>query len=555
MNISALHIRNQRHSFWKTKNHAVIAPHSIIADKNDTAIFTIAGMQQFIPYLSGQAHPLGNRLADIQHCIRTNDIEEVGDNSHHTMFFMMGNRSLGDYFKNDAITRSYEFLTNKEIGLWLDPRKLAVTAFEWNEDAGQDIETASIWESIGIAPERISFLTAKDNRWSPGPVGPCGPCTEIYYRIGEWEPRGNVKDNENEWMEVWNNVFMEFYRDEKGLRKLEKQNVDTGMWFERLLKVLNNTESPYETELFMPIIRVVEKITDIKYHVPYHEGLGGAELIQSQKQSFRVIADHLRCATFLIAEGVLPSNESRGYVLRRLIRRAYYHIQKLLPPWQGRVGVGLPELSKTILSEVSRVVIEEYSKFEYIDKFLKGKEQVCSETLIKECEQFSRTLQAGETFLYKLFAKYEANKLLKGEDLFMLYDTHGFPLDIAREIAQSQWFKLDEIGFEKEMEAARERSRANTLSGHTKIDRSIHTVGVPATQFLGYTSLEANDIKVLKKIEFPDYNVVMFDTTPCYATMGWQDHDNAVWTDDDGVTRQIFDVQNYNGVYLHFMRR
>lgn len=257
--MSSQEIWNLWNQFRISKQHTLLVPANLIAEKSSTALFTVAGMQPLIPYLSGQKHPLGTRLYNIQPCIRTNDLEEVGDNSHHTMFFMMGNWSLGDYFKPEAVARSREFLTQE---LNLDPRKLAVTVYEGDAEVPADDETVHLWKKNGISQDKISYLSAEDNRWSPGPVGPCGPCTEIYYRIGEGEypsVEDNVKKDDSQWLEIRNNVFMEYYRDENGtLTKLKKQNVDTGMGFERINKVLQKTESPYETDLFMPTIKIIE---------------------------------------------------------------------------------------------------------------------------------------------------------------------------------------------------------------------------------------------------------------------------------------------------------
>lgn len=223
-------IRDLWNKFWEQQAHTLLPPASLIADKSSTALFNVAGMQPLIPYLSGQEHPLGTKLYNIQACIRTNDLDEVGDDSHHTMFFMMGNWSLGDYFKKDAVRRSWKFLTQE---LQLDPRKLAVTVYEGDQEVPADDETAQLWQEQGVPTHKISYLSADDNWWSPGPVGPCGPCTEIYYWIGEGEypsESDNVAKDDSQWLEIWNNVFMEFYRDEQGtLTKLSKQNVDTGM--------------------------------------------------------------------------------------------------------------------------------------------------------------------------------------------------------------------------------------------------------------------------------------------------------------------------------------
>lgn len=533
------------HTFRESKNHIHLPPASLIADKNSTALFTVAGMQPLIPYLSGQDHPLGTRLHDIQHCIRTNDLEEVGDNSHHTMFFMMGNRSLWDYFKKEAIWRSWEFLTQY---LKLDPRKLAVTAYEWDDIVPADIETVELWKTQWVSEDKISLLTADDNRRSPWPVWPCGPCTEIYYWIGESEfpwPDDNVKADDNKWLEIWNNVFMEFYRDESGkLSKLDKQNVDTGMWFERINKVLQNKLSPYETDLFAPIIQVIEKITNKDYAL-FDTNTPNTEQ-QKISTHMRIIADHMRSSTFLIAEGLLPSNEWRWYVLRRIMRRLYFHINELL--WDK---ADFKETIKACGTIIDTII----SHYEWRCPHLHGKNDSIKKAFDQELTQFAKTLNQWQKIVQKLIEDNKETKILAGKDIFMLYDTFGFPVELTKEIAQKNWITLDEEGFEKAMEEAKEKSRANTTKVNTKdVDRSVHIAWVSPTQFIGYTTFESEDITVLKKISFEGYDVVIFDKTPCYATMWWQLHDNGIWTDDDGQVYTIFDVQNYNGVFLHFIK-
>ena len=544
--LSSKDIRSLRHTFRESKGHTHFPPASLIADKTSTAMFTVAGMQPLIPYLSGQAHPLGDKLHNIQHCIRTNDIEEVGDNSHHTMFFMMGNWSLGSYFKKEAIWRSREFLTQY---LKLDPRKIAVTAYKWDTEVPQDTETATLWTEQWVPSDKISFLDANDNRWSPWPVGPCGPCTEMYYWIGESEypgPDDNVKADDSKWLEIWNNVFMEFYRDESGkLSKLEKQNVDTGMGLERITKVLQQKISPYETDLFAPTIEVLEKLTEKSYAYFLKKDHTTQEI--KEATSMRIVADHMRCAIFLMAEWLIPSNEGRGYVLRRIVRRMYFHLNELLDENS--------KFSDTIKSckMIIDTIIQQYSARCTI---LENKNDTIIKVLEQELTQFAKTIKQGQKILMKMIDDLKETKTLSGKDIFMLYDTFGFPLELTEELCKSNNITLDVTGFEVEMEAAKERSRSNTLKGqHKDTDRSVYVTGVAPTQFIGYESLQSDSASVLKKIDFEWYTVVIFDQTPCYATMGWQDHDNGTWIDDDGQTYEIFDVQNYNGVFLHFVRK
>jgi alanyl-tRNA synthetase len=301
--------------FWQSKQHKYLSEVSLIADKESTAMFNVAGMQQLIPYLMGKPHDLGKRVYNIQKCIRTVDIDEVGDASHLTFFTMMGNWSLGDYFKKEAVEWSWEFLTSEEY-LGINPKKLAVSVFKGDENAPQDNETASYWLDVWVSQDKISYLPAKNNRRSPGPVGPCGPDTEIFYRIGDGEyppVESNVETDDDNWLEIWNDVFMEYYRDEQGiLTKLKQQNVDTWMGFERMCKVLQNKETIYESDLFQTIISFIEKNTRLKY--------------QDNQRRMRIIADHLRTAVMLISDGCITSNVWAGYVLRMIIRRMYYNL-------------------------------------------------------------------------------------------------------------------------------------------------------------------------------------------------------------------------------------
>ena len=391
-------------------------------------------------------------------------------------------------------------------------------------------------------------MSADDNRRSPGPVWPCGPCTEIYYWIGDTEfpwPDDNVKADDNKWLEIWNNVFMEFYRDESGkLTKLDKQNVDTGMWFERINKVLQQKLSPYETDLFAPIIQVIEKIT----HQNYALFDTSSPTIEQQKIAthMRITADHMRSSTFLIAEWLLPSNEWRWYVLRRIMRRLYFHINELL--WDK---ADFKETIKACGTIVDTII----SHYESRCPHLSNQNTTIKQAFEKELTQFAKTLNQWQKILQKMINDLWDSKTLPWSDIFMLYDTFGFPVDLTREIADKQSIWLDDKWFEQAMEQAKEKSRANTTKLNSKgVDRSIHIAGVEPTQFIWYDRLESEDITLLKKIPFEWYDVVIFDKTPCYATMGGQLHDNGSWTDDDGQIYTIFDVQNYNGVFLHFVR-
>lgn len=293
-------MRRLRDNFWKQKEHAYLAEANLITPAQDaTSLFNTSGMQQLIPYLAGKPHSSGKRLYNIQKCLRTVDIDEVGDRSHLTVFEMMGNWSLGDYFKKESVANSWEFLTKY---LKLDPAKLAVTCFAGDANAPKDEETAGYWQEIGMPAEKISFLGAEDNWRSPGPVGPCGPDTEIFYRVGDRNggpalpPAGsNVATDEDNWMEIWNNVFMQYYRDESGtMTKLAQQNVDTGMGFERMCCVLQDKNTVFETDVFASVIALIEQYTGLNY--------------QGNERRMRIITDHLRSAAFMVQDGAIASN-------------------------------------------------------------------------------------------------------------------------------------------------------------------------------------------------------------------------------------------------------
>ena len=308
-------LRQKREQFRLKNDHKYLPEVSLVASKESTAMFNVAWMQQLVPYLAGKTHPVWKRLFNIQKCVRTNDINSVWDASHLTFFEMMWNWSLWDYFKKEAVKYSYDFLVNE---LWFDPKRLAVTVFVWDDNAPRDQETYEYWLEAWISSDKISFLWADDNRWSPGPVWPCGPDTEIFYYTWEWLPplESNVKDDEDNWMEIWNNVFMQFYRDESWtLTKLPHQNVDTWMWFERMCRVLQNKPTIFETDCFQPILDIISKYTWLQY-------------IWNEKR-FRIIADHIRTAALLLNDWVIQSNVWAGYVLRMIIRRMYYNLMLL----------------------------------------------------------------------------------------------------------------------------------------------------------------------------------------------------------------------------------
>lgn len=482
-------------------------------------MFNLAGMQQLIPYFSGKKHPLGTRLFNIQKCVRTIDIDEVGDATHLTMFEMMGNRSLGDYFKKESIQRSREFLTSKEW-LGLDTQKIAVTVFQWDNNAPRDEESATYWKDAGV--NKISYLWADDNRRSPGPVGPCGPDTEIFYRIGD--KRGgpalppedsDVASDPDNWMEIWNNVFMQYYRDEWwNLTKLSAQSVDTGMWFERMAMVLQDKTSPYDTDIFQLGIQFVEKALILSYadHAKY----------------IRIITDHCRTSLSLIAENIQPSNEGRGYVLRMLIRRMYYNIVLL------NHTVDMLSLAEQLT---------------WFFGFTEGHKVI----LLKEIEQFKKTLTNGQKELQKI-TQNMTTKQVSWSDVFKLYDTFGFPLELTKELAHEKWLVIDEEGFQKSLEEQKSRSRKATKRKFSiGIDRSTYVQDIPETVFVGYDSLEYDNPILLKDFTVKEQRVLIFDHTPFYAEGWWQTGDRGVVTLDSWEELIIQDVKNYEWIFLHFV--
>lgn len=410
--------------FFESKGHKIIPSASLIPENDPSVLFTTAGMHPLVPYLLGEKHPGGTRLTDAQKCVRTGDIEEVGDLSHLTFFEMLGNWSLGDYFKEDAIKFSFEFLTSPEY-LAIPIEKLAVTVFAGDEDAPRDEESAKIWEECGIPKDKIFYLPKKNNWWIAGKTGPCGPDTEMFIDRGfeKCSPDCSPACDCGKYLEIWNDVFMQFYKNEDGsYSKLKQQNVDTGMGLERTLCILNGVESVYDTELFATAKAKIEELTGKKY--------GESEEVT---KAFRIILDHLRTATFLIGDprGIVPSNVDQGYVLRRLIRRAVRF---------GR-NINLPQGS---LSQISKCYIELYK--EAYPELCENQEKIINE-LNKEEEKFSKTLADGLKEFNKVITYIQGN-VLPGKTAFRLYDTYGFPLEITKELALEKGFTVDEAGYE-----------------------------------------------------------------------------------------------------------
>jgi alanyl-tRNA synthetase len=513
---STTDIRKQFLDFFHDKDHEIVPSSSLVPVNDPTLLFTNAGMVQFKDVFRGVETRSYARAASSQRCVRAggkhNDLENVGYTArHHTFFEMLGNFSFGDYFKREAIQYAWEFLT--EV-VKLAPERLWITVFE------EDDEAADIWlKEIGVDPERFSRIGAKDNFWSMGDTGPCGPCTEIFYDHGPeipGGPPGTPEEDGDRYIEIWNLVFMQYDRDAAGtLNPLPKPSVDTGMGLERLAAILQGVHSNYEIDLFQNLIRATA-------------GLIGCKDLESK--SLRVIADHIRACSFLIVDGVIPSNEGRGYVLRRIIRRAIRHghqlgqreafFYKLVAPLTKEMGDAYPELVKA-QSQVEKV-------------------------LVQEEERFAETLDHGMKILEDAIAGLDG-KVIPGSTVFKLYDTYGFPVDLTADIARERGLSLDMDGFETEMEAQRDRARA--ASHFTVVD----TGGIEidgCTEFTGYDSLndqaqviglfhDGEKVDVLKGGE---EGIVVLDHTPFYAESGGQVGDRGVIRLDGGVFR-VMDTQ------------
>ena len=473
--MTANELRSKYIAFFKSKGHAEISGKSLIPENDPSVLFTTAGMHPLVPYLLGEKHPAGTRLTDYQKCVRTGDIDEVGDPSHLTCFEMLGNWSLGDYFKKESIAFSYEFLTSKDW-LALDPRKISVTVFAGDANAPRDEDAANYWKENGMPEDKIAYLPASDNWWAAGPTGPCGPDTEIFYWVGEGlPPKGSNKGTDPEnWMEIWNNVFMQFNRiDEKTLVPLPKQNVDTGMGLERTNCILQGKTSVYLTEVFKPIIDTIEKLSNYTY---------GTDA--EKDKSVRIIADHSRSAVFILGDqkGVSPSNVGAGYVLRRLIRRAVRHGMKL-------------GIDRAFLAEIAEAVIENF-KCAY-PELEENREKVFKELTAEE-NKFRDTLKKGEAEFQKLLPNLMKNpkKEISGKVAFRLYDTFGFPLELTQELGAENGFTVDVEGFKEAEKKHQELSRtqsAGTFKGGlaerseitTKYHTATHLLQAALRQVLG----------------------------------------------------------------------
>jgi alanyl-tRNA synthetase len=454
-------LRRKYLDFFKSRGHAEISGRSLIPENDPTVLFTTAGMHPLVPYILGEPHPAGKRLVDVQKCVRTDDIEEVGDSAHLTFFEMLGNWSLGDYFKNDAIRFSYEFLTSKE---WLgfSPERLSVTVFAGDAEVPRDDEAASAWKAVGIPESRIHYLGRKDNWWGMPAGGPCGPDTEMFIDTGAAPcgPACKPGCHCGKYIEIWNDVFMQYNRTEDGkYLPLAQKTVDTGMGVDRTLAMIQGKKTVFETELFWPLMEQLQAICGKKYGVD-----------ASMDASFRIIADHVRSSVFIIGDdrGVKPSNIGQGYIVRRLIRRSIRHGRKL-------------GLEGAFLGKLALVVIGIYEDW-YTE--LRERAAAIAAELGQEEERFSETLLKGEHEFEKLLPNLQKNpqKIIPGRVAFRLYDTYGFPIELTEELAREHGMTVDRPGFDEAFTKHQELSKAGAekvfkggLADNSEMTTRLHT--------------------------------------------------------------------------------
>ena len=434
--MNSAELRRKYIEFFVSKGHKEIKSAPLIPENDPTCLFTTAGMHPLVPYLQGQSHPLGTRLVDVQKCIRTGDIDEVGDPVHLTFFEMLGNWSLGDYFKEEAIRFSFEFLTSKDY-LNIPLEKFAVTVFAGDEDAPFDEEAYNLWRSLGVAADRIAKRPKCDNWWGPaGQTGPCGPDTEMFYWTGEGDAPAVFEPENKLWVEIWNDVFMQYNKLADGTYEpLAQRNVDTGMGLERVTAVLQGKASCYETEIFAPIFAEIDAVRGLK------------QAPEKRTSSERIIADHLRAATFIIGDGVTPGNVDQGYVLRRLIRRAIREGRKL-------------GITEHFTGRIAKVVIREFGGFYHE---LAENQQKIVEELDMEEKLFAAALERGTREFEKLIARvpeHVVKKQISGKNAFYLYETFGFPLELTVEMAKEHNFEVDKDGFATAYEKHQALSRS-----------------------------------------------------------------------------------------------
>ena len=459
-----MNVREEYINYFVKHGHKQIPSSPIVPENDPTVLFNTAGMQPLVPYLMGQEHPYGKRLCDYQKCVRLTDLDEIGDKTHHTFFEMLGNWSLGDYFKKESIGYSFEFLT-KVLGIPLD--RLAVTVYAGDDSIPRDDEAASIWKDLGISDERIAYLS--DNFWIAGESGPCGSDTEIFYFRSEEDVPKKFDPEDERWVEIWNNVFMQFYKDESGnVSELSKKNVDTGMGLERIVSVIEGTTDNYLSSIWKDVIDLICEITGLSY--------------EEHEKEMRIVADHIRTATFIAADPshVKPSNTDRGYILRRLIRRAIRYAKAL--------GI---DINSDWDSRISLLIMDKYKKYypelsdsDYILSVLKDEKVKFNKTIEKGLREFDKLVRDTKT----------VDKTVA----FKLYDTYGFPIELTVEEAKSRGMDVDVDGFNEKFKEHQEKSRTASkgmfkggLMGHSETETKYHT----ATHLLN---------AALKKVIGPD---------------------------------------------------
>ena len=448
-----MNLKDEFIKYFVAHGHIEIPSAPLIPENDPTVLFNTAGMQPLIPYLLGEPHPKGKRLCDAQKCVRLTDLESIGDKTHHTFFEMLGNWSLGDYFKKESIGYSFEFLT-KVLNIPIE--RLAITVFKGNDSIPRDEVSASIWQDLGIPKERIAYLGEEDNFWIAGESGPCGGDTEIFYFRSNEEIPKNFDPNDDRWVEIWNNVFMEFFKDEKGnITELSQKNVDSGMGLERVVALLEGVDDNYASSIWQEIISALEGVSKKTYK--------GNEI------SMRIIADHIRTSVFISADraGIRPSNTDQGYILRRLIRRAIRHAKKL--------GID------TNTNWMEPIALEVIKKYENYYPEIKDNKEVVLEVLKNESIKFNRTLEKGLKEFDKLLSHLNGNVIDK-DNAFKLYDTYGFPIELTEEMAHEHNLEVDTEGFKEKFLAHQELSRTASkgkfkggLMGHSDIETKYHT--------------------------------------------------------------------------------
>ncbi|HET6999362.1 MAG TPA: alanine--tRNA ligase [Solirubrobacterales bacterium] len=524
--MKAQEIRDTYLSFFAEREHKIVPSASLVPSAHDPSVLlTTAGMQPFKPYFLGRAKPPGPRLADVQKCFRTTDIEEVGNTARHLTFFeMLGNWSFGDYFKAESIPWGWELSTE---GFGMDPERIWVTVFGGDEEIGlgRDEEAIEIWRRVGVPDERIVQLGREDNFWQAGPTGPCGPCSELYLDRGiEFGAEGERPgDDTDRFLEFWNHVFMSYDLAEDGsLTELPMRNIDTGMGLDRMAAILQNVPSVYETDHVRPLVELIEELSGRRYDE------GGAVT-----RAMRIVADHSRGAAFLIADGVVPSNEDRGYILRRIMRRAIQQGRSLglESPWLGRFAERTIELMGDDYPELEQ-------ERETIARWVGDEE-----------ESFGRTLERGSELLERLVveAKESETSWIDAADAFKLHDTYGFPYDLTKELLAEQGLSVDDSGFQELMEEQRQRARTGAATAHgsenTHERVAAFAAAAPATRFVGYETLRATTGLAALDAE-NGRALVKLEESPFYAEGGGQVADSGVlrWGDEEAKVLDVYRV-------------